>query len=436
MSQRRSSRWLESQARVALRPFEELGASLEMMTRRDLLNPAEIEGDFRITDVVQDERRRLFGQNVGWETRREIVGRMTFQPRLTGWVRADLGVQTRYLGERDPGLVRFDEAVDSLPALLRNSGGQRDLSGSVTLDPAALIDELLGEGETGLWQAVGRAGRVVSPVTVSVQDGVRSRYYREAIDPDAGFQLGFGPAGSFGEIDEIIATTLADSRAISSGSGLQFPGSFFVNVNFQRARGRALDRRSDRRSESKTWPDIRTGVSVFPLPSAWRSRLPRISMSVGLQEVLQDVTFGGRFQQRRIRVDRRAPVELAFQWPSGVIARYRGLFGRGRGDDPTGVTERALVEHGVSLETRLIPTASLAAQIGGPVRVSFGLEYSENTECRVVTGRDTCVGFIDQINKSASVSLDTVLSGMEVGAQASIIDRRSFTGLRAGLTQF
>lgn len=431
--------WLESRARVALRPFEGLGASLEMATRRDLLDPVEGVRDSRVTDLVQAERGRFLGQNVGWETRREIVGRMTFQPQLTSWARADFGVQTRYLGERDPGLVRFDEAADSVPMLLRNSGAQRDLSGSMTVDPSILLDELLGQspGErAGLGGAVGRFGSIISPVTVSLQDGVRSRYYREAIDPGGGFQLGLIRAGSFGEIDDILATTLADSRGISSGSGLQLPGTFFVNVNFQRSRARALDRRSDRSSESKTWPDVRTGVSVLPLPSAWRNRLPRISMSVGIQEVLQDVTFGGRFQQRRIRVDRRAPVEVAFQWPSGVIARYRGLFGTGKGDDPTGATERTLVEHGFSVETRLISTASLARRIGGPLRVSFAVEYSENAECRVVTGRDACVSFIDQINKSASVSLDTELSGLEVGAQASIVDRRSFTGLRAGLTQF
>ncbi len=209
----------------------------------------------------------------------------------------------------------------------------------------------------------------------------------------------------------------------------------FLNLNFQRTRARALDRRSDRNSESKTWPDVRTGVADLPLPNWLRARLPRISLSVGIQEVFQEITFGGGVAQRRVRVDRRAPVEFALEWASGVVARYRGLLGRGKGDDPTGVTERDLVEHGFSIETRLAPSGGLAEQISGPLRLSFVVEYSANTECRVVTGQQACVDFIDQINRGASLALDTVISGLEVGTQLSAVDRRSFTGLRTGFTQ-
>ena len=429
--------WLESRARLALRPFEGFGMSLDVTTKRDLLDPAEGVRDLRVRPAVEAQRARLFGQDIGWETRREVVGRFTVQPRLPSWVRADLGMQTRYTGERGPRLVQFEEDVDSVPALLRNSGGQRDLSGSLTVDPSALLDELLGEGERGrVSGAVGAVGGIVSPMTVSVQDGISSRFYREAVDPGAAYQLGFGPSERFGEIDEVSATTLVDRRGVSSGSGIQLPGTVFVNVNYRRTRARALDRRSDRNSFSRTWPDIRTGVTEFPLPAALRRRLPRISMSAGVQEVLQEITFGGGIAQRRVRVDRRAPIEIALEWASGMIARYRGLLGRGKGNDPTGVTERDLVEHGFSVETRLAPASGLAEAIGGPLRLSLIVEYAANTECRVVTGQQACVDFIDQTNRGASLALDTDLSGVEVGVQLSVVDRGSLTGLRSGFTQF
>ena len=335
--------------------------------------------------------------------------------------------------------MEFDEGPESGPTLLQNSGGQRDLSGSVTLDPSALLDELLGQGpeeRAGVRGAVGSAGGILSPFTVGVQDGVSSRFYRETVDPSAAFQLGLGPAEDFGEIDDISATTLIDRRGVSSGSGLQFPGTFFVNVNYQRTRARTLDRRSDRHSESRTWPDIRAGVTELPLPSVLRRRLPTISVSAGVQEVLQDITFGGGVAQQRIRIDRRAPLEIALEWASGLVARYRGLVGRGKGDDPTGVTERDLVEHGFSLETRLAPSGGLADEIGGVLRLSVIVEYAANTECRVVTGRDDCIDFIDQINRGVSVAVDTELSGLEVGARMSVVDRSSTTGLQSGFTQF
>lgn len=335
--------------------------------------------------------------------------------------------------------MQFDDSPDSIPALLQNSGGRRELSGSFTLDPSALLDQLIGQGpeeRAGVSGAVGQLGSIVSPFTVSVQDGVSARFYREAVDPGAGFQLGFGSAGEFAEIDEVLATTLVDRRSVSSGSGIQLPGTIFLNLNYQRTRARALDRRSDRDSKSRTWPDLRTGIAELPLPAALRRRLPRISVSVGVQEVLQDVTFGGGVTQRRVRVDRRAPIEMTAEWASGLIARYRGLIGRSKGDDPTGVTECELVEHGLSLETRLAPAGGLADRIGGPLRIFLALEYAENTECRVVTGQDVCVDFIDQVNRSARLAVDTELSGLEVEAQVTVVDRRSFTGLGTGFSQF
>ena len=431
--------WLDSTARLALRPFQGLGLSLDMSTRRDLLDPAEGVRDPRVRAVVESQRGQLFGQDTGWETRRAVVGRFTFQPSLPRWVRVDFGVQTRYTGQRDPGLVEFGEAMDSIPALLQNSGGQRDMTGSFTLDPSALSDEFLGpsaDRDAGFVRALGALGGVISPLTVGVQDGVSSRFYREPINPGTRYQLGLGPGDEFGEIDEVAATTLVDRRGVSSGSGIQLPGTLFLNVNFQRIRARALDRRSDRNSHSRTWPDFRTGVTELPLPASLRRRLPRISMSVGVQEVLQDIKFGSGAAQRRVRVDRRAPIEIAAQWASGLIARYRGLFGRGKGNDPTGVTERDLIEHGFSIEMRLAPDGGLAERIGGPLRLSLILEYSQNTECRVASGQDACVDFIDQINRGASLALDTELSGVEVGAQMSIVDRESFTALRAGFSQF
>jgi hypothetical protein len=429
--------WLESGARVALRPFDGLGLSLDLNTRRDLLDPNEGVRDPRVREAVERERRELFGRGVGWETLREIVGRVSVQPRLPDWMRADLGIQTRYLGERDPGLVTFDAEADSVVELLRNSGGRRDLSGSFTVDPGAFF-EALGATEPdvpAVWRWLALIGSAVSPLTVSLQDGVAARFDREAVEPGGAFQLGLSDVDAFAEIDTVVATTFVDRTGLSSGSGLQLPGTFFVNVNYLTSRVHAIDRRSARNAYSNTWPDLRVGVTSLPLPSVWRGRVPQLSLSVGFQENLQDVSFGGRAFQRRVRADRRVPVEVAASWPSGLVARYRGQVTRGEGKDPTGVTDRDFVEHGISLETRLVPGGGLGDRIEEPLRLSLLVEYGTNRECRVVTGQNTCVDFIDQENRAASLSLDGIFSGAEVGVQLSLVDRRSFTDLRSGLTQ-
>jgi hypothetical protein len=45
------------------------------------------------------------------------------------------------------------------------------------------------------------------------------------------------------------------------------------------------------------------------------------------------------------------------------------------------------------------------------------------------------VPFIDQLNRSLTLTLDTRISGLEVGLQGSYTDRQSFIGQRRGFTQ-
>jgi hypothetical protein len=56
-------------------------------------------------------------------------------------------------------------------------------------------------------------------------------------------------------------------------------------------------------------------------------------------------------------------------------------------------------------------------------------------ECRVATAGARCVEFIDQTNRGVSLAIEAQVSGVEVGSQLSLVDRRSFVGLRTGFTQ-
>jgi hypothetical protein len=93
------------------------------------------------------------------------------------------------------------------------------------------------------------------------------------------------------------------------------------------------------------------------------------------------------------------------------------------------------MDHGLSIETRATPGRGVA--LGGePMRLALLLSYTSSVECRIVTGRTSCVEFIDQVNRGASLVLDTTFQGVEVGGQVGIVDRRSFTGAQLGFTQF
>ena len=431
--------WLENRARLGLRPFRTLAASVTLISVRDILDVTDGVRDPRARPAVEAERRHLLGTDLGWEVRREMVGRLTWQPPLPDWLRTDVGAQTRYRSDRNAGLVRFDPDDPAGADLLRSAGAERDLRASVTLDPEALARATRppdpGEPPSAWRWALSGLGRYVSPLNATVQDGITSRFNRELVDPGMGFQFGWSGVGGLREVDGVQATTLVDRWSLSAGSGLRLPGTLFANVNYRNTEILTLDLRSDRESRERSWPDLRVGFGSVPLPGGWESVLERVSLASGLQRTHREVSFGGGELQRRTVDDRRYPMELTLEWAGGIVTRYRGRVGWGEGMDPTGTTERAELDHGLTVETRLAPERGLGERMTEPVRVSLMVHYARVEECRVVAGMEACVPFLDQVHRGLNLSVDTRAGGMEVGGQLSLVDRRSFTGLQLGQTQ-
>jgi hypothetical protein len=445
--------WLDTRARIAFRPGGTLTFGVDVESRRDLLDPAEGVPDPAARALVQRERRRLLGRNVGWETHRDMVARFGLRPEPVPGLRTDISGQSRFGSQRSAGLTRFDPLTFEDPgALLRNVRVDRDLRAAVTLDPARLLrvearpparipgaepepgepPRIPPRQETSVWVPVIRS---ISPLNLTVQDGIVAAFFREAVAPDLGFQLGWGGLDALADLDEARATTLVDRTNVGVGSGLQLPASLFVNLNFQDNRVASLDRRSERDARSRSWPDLRAGASNLPLPQAWQGALSRLAFTTGFQRIREEVSFGDGLQART-RNDLRIPSEVSLEWAGGIATRYRGTFGRGEGMDPTGRTRRDQDEHGVTVETRFAPGGGLQNRFDGPFRVAVVAQYSAVNECRLAEGQAACVPFLDLVNRSAGFTVDTLLSGLEVGGQASVVDRRSFTGMRTGFTQF
>ena len=70
------------------------------------------------------------------------------------------------------------------------------------------------------------------------------------------------------------------------------------------------------------------------------------------------------------------------------------------------------------------------------MRLSVRLSYSDEVQCRQPRPGTPCVAFIDQLERDASVSLDSTLRDYQLEVSLRYLDRRSFVGRRAGLTRF
>ncbi|MDH5758538.1 MAG: hypothetical protein OEZ65_03030 [Gemmatimonadota bacterium] len=427
---------LETAAMVAFTPLRSLSAEVTLLSIRDLLPADRAVSDARVVSLLEEERWSISGLDLGWETDRSIRTRLGFRPRIFPWLRHDVDFTTVYRGDRNANFIERDVVgTDTLFFLTRNARGQRDLRAVFALDPSVLAGRLLDPGGTGGGGGVVRRMlRSVRPLSATYQDGIHSRFDRDRADPTLEYQLGYADPFAFRVQEGDTAATFTDRTSWTLGSGVQLLGSMGVDVAFQRVEAATLDTRSGRDLVQERWPDVRVALPPVSLPEGWG--VERLNLSTGYSRNTRELLFGGQGLQRRYQEDRQVPVEVSVTWVGSLVTSYRATLRSGGGEDPTGDTEQNRWTHRLAVSSRFLPPGGLADRLDRPVRFSFLVGYTSETDCRTTVARAECVPYLDQVRKSMSVSLDTSVGGMEVGFQASYDDRQSFVGRQTGSTQF
>jgi hypothetical protein len=427
---------VQTAADVRLRPFRPLTADFTVLTTRDLLDPEEAVSDARVRDLIRRERTTPVGLDLGWETNRTLRTSLAYRPTIFTWLRNDVDWTTVYQSERNSNfLERTPVGADTTLALARNARGERDWGTTVAIDPARLAVALLGSPAGG--EASGAARAIMSavrPISVTYRDGIVSRFNRDPIDPGLGYQLGWGGAESFRLIDADTAATITDRYAWRLGSGLTLPGGAAVLIAYQWSDARTLDTRSERRTVLESWPEIQASLPTLAPPAYMGIR--SIDISSGVVRTQRTIQFGGRAAQRRFDHDIRVPVDVTVQWQRTLVTSYQASFRVGRGEDPTGQTERDDWSHRLSITSQLLPAGFLSSRLDRPVSLAILGALTSERICRNTTAGDRCVEFVDQTRRTLNVSLDTSVRGVSVGLQASFDDRQSYVGQRTGSTQF
>ena len=427
----RSTR-LDSSAEVRLRPLRSLTASVALETSRDLLPAEETVSDSVVVALLRARRRSLAGMDLGWETGRNLRTGFAFRPRVGDWLRGDFTVNTRYRAEGDAAFVdRLALPGDTVTRLQRNVDGGRDAIAQLTLVPAAVVVGLADSTTGGV-----RFFQAMNPVQVTWRRGVGTRFNRQVVSPDAAFQFGTTDLDGYRFLDGETSALLTDRETWTASTGFRFPGVASLTVNYQQGENETLDRRSERSSIDRNWPNLRFSMDDVPLPFFARGLVRRMGLSTGYSRVSRDATFGGASLQDRSILDRRVPVDLSVSWAGVVNTSYRGSFGSGVGNDATGETDRTLDTHAISLQSAFVPPFGLAERLARPVQVSLQYQLTHQTECRTTPGGESCVPFIDQLNRNLNLTLDSWVSDFHLGVQFGYVDRKSFVGLRDGTRSY
>ena len=418
---------METAAELRLRPLPSLAADLTLLTGRDLLDPERSVTDPLVQGLLAEQRSGLAGLDLGWETRRDLRTRITYRPRLFSWLRHDFTWDTRYLSDRNPSLLlRREVPGDTTLLLTRTATGQRDLRATAALDLRGLSEVTLGPGRTS---PLGLILGSLRPVSVTWQDGITSRFHRDPIDPSVAFQLGWGDEGDFRLIDGDTAAFLTDRTTWTLGSGVM-AGPLGADVRWSRTRANTLDTRSERTLRIDGWPDFRLSLTNLPAPLG-----VRVGLGSGIRRTFRETAFGGGSEQTRTDEDTQVPFELTIGWARDASVRYQATFRVGVGADPTGDTERERTTHRLSVSSSVVPPAWLPVALERPLRLALEWRYAAERDCRTVMTRSGCVAFVDRLNRSLNLSLDTRLARLDVGMNAGYVNRQSFVGERTGSTQ-
>jgi hypothetical protein len=427
---------VQTAADVRLRPFRPLTADVAILTTRDLLEPEEAVADARVRELIRDERATPAGLDLGWETNRTLRTSVAYRPTIVSWLRNDFDWTTVYQSERNSNfLERTLVGPDTTLSLARSAQAERDWGATLALDPGRLALAWLGPPADGEPAGTARAlVGAVRPISVAYRDGITSRFNRDPIDPGLGYQLGWGGTEAFRFMDADTAATLTDRYAWRLGSGLTLPGGATLQVGYQWTDARTLDIRSDRRTLLRSWPEVQASLPTLAPPASTGIRT--INISSGIVRTQRTIEFGGRAVQRRFAEDIRIPLDVSVQWQRTLVTSYQGAFRTGRGEDPTGETERDEWSHRVSITSQLLPAGFLSRRLDRPVNLAILGALTSERICRNTTARDECVEFVDQTRRTLNVSLDTSVQGFSVGLQVSLDDRQSYVGQRTGSTQF
>ena len=435
---RRPREFVQLAGAVRFRPLTPLTTDIALLSVRDLLPPYKASADPDVQDLIEAERARSLGLDWGWETNRSLRTSLGFRPSIVPWLRNDFDWSTTYQSDRNTNFVTdVVEGTDTATVLTRNARGQRDWGLTLGLNPIQLATAIMGPADGAESAEVAQLRGIivaVRPITVSYRDGISSRFNRDPVDPRYDYQFGLGGVDMYRFVDADTAATLTDRVSWRVGSGLSLPAGAGIRIGYLWTDAQTLDLRSDRRTRLQTWPDVQVNLPTIRLPSY--TGIQTVNFTSGVVRTQRRIEFGGRALQTRFDQDTQIPLDVSIQWLRTLVTTYRGAFREGRGSDPTGDTDRELWSHRVSISAQLLPPRALAEGLDRPVRLSMIGAYRSERNCRITVSGAECVPFLDQVTKTASLSLDTAVGGFEFGLQLSYDDRKSFVGQRTGSTQF
>ncbi len=432
---------LQTNTTVNLEPLSALTGRVTLNQTRELVPTAELVQGQAARRVIDAERSKLTGLDLGWETARQLNVNWTYRPNLAAWLTPQASFDTRFGFNRGPSFVAEQ---DGDTVLTRDFNGSRTLRLSATLSPLALLRDVFGPDPSGLVGTVSALVGRLDLITGTWTGSLGSLYQRRTASPDLAYHLGLGSFSAFRVQDADTASRVIDNQGISFSSGLQLPLGSNLNVDFSQNDVFTWTPISRSKNRNTSWPRLTFNWARLPLPRFLDRWVRSLGIRTGysLRTTRNVVLDADQIRESEIK---SIPVSVDLSLTTDWSLNFNLTMNDGVRRDPTGTSVSDQANHSIQLSGR-IPALAQSGIFSNPLRAVLRFTQDNRRECRKLgraveppPGQESlvseCEPFIDLRIRRIDVTIGADMRPFVLGLQGFWRDTQSELGQRPGSTQ-
>jgi hypothetical protein len=401
-------------AGIELRPYSSLTLRVNYSSTRDLQNYGDSS---TVGKLLELERRKLFGTDVGFERLRTLTTAFSVSPAFTSWLRPRFSLSTNFTLNRNPNrqdAVRLEgdtAGAFKVPETLQNSRRQE---WGAALDLARLARGI--GGDSGLVTALFRG---ILPADFSYTRELRSSFDRSPFDAGFRYHLAWGGLTDFREQEGVLATAAGDVTTVLISGGVRLPLAFQVRATYRDLENLLWQRRGAEQTEvrqlSREWPSVNVIWSYTP-PRMVQKLVTAVTAQAQyrvLESSRTQPSFGTSASElgTEVRTENNSKFiapSLTLAWTRGVTTSGRYTYSISEAVTSGNVTESERREWGATVNFAF--RSPRFVSLRNRIQTTLGFSSSVLAVCLLRTGTDECRTVSDSRRQQLDARLDTGFS--------------------------
>jgi hypothetical protein len=436
---------LQSDARIAFKPFENLTTDFSFQSTRDLLSADRATQDPRVQTALERARRRFAGVDMGWESDRGITTGFDYTPQVTNWLTLNYTYANTYYTNRNPSFISDafgDVEQDTAIEMQRRFESGRTTTRAIRFRPGDFAVAAFGAASKDVhgFDKLKRAmfGRFET-LDFSWRSGLSSQFERETILPGIAYQLGLGNFHSFQFIGADTAARTVQNREFQTMAGFGLTKQLHMDLLYRNSELHGVDLRGGERNQNEErWPSVQFSLRNFQMPTSLKKVVTSATLGGGVDRVHTKDVFGGEGLHERTTGRFEVPVNATLTLAHGIMLGYTGKYTSGENLDPTGRRETLTGLHTIRASSIFGTPKMISQKFNQPLEVSFSLTQTRTNQCAAVSlgTSSLCTTQIKSTQRQGRFEAKTGIDQVRLGLSLDYQGGQNYVGMQSGNSRF